>query len=462
MTADDGEGSGLYQIEYRLDSNASWNLYSTPLNFSELMSSLSADEVPWNHTIHVRAIDNLDNVGPETLQLIYIEGDTTPPLPPVLRVYLNGINVRLEWEPSESEDIDHYLIYRSTTKMGFNFASDHVNTATDSDGGILPLRTTWNDANAAAETADPDYYYTIRGVDNRGNIGYTSNIAGKTTLTFEKGYNTFSLPLKPFEDTIITGSEIIGNSVFSDSADTIYRYDTNSQQWIGLAKNMPYAMDDFTLTFGEGYMIYIAEHSAKLLFTGSTGTTIRYIEGVGDEESFRNSLSAYAQGNQVELNWGMESGATGYSIYRGIKRLGENSLNDFSIQPIYTITGTQTTWTDTNVVGNENYYLVVAMDGTVEGASTYSVGVKKATLSEGYSLISLELELKIPTGAGKFASEMFSQNSGTLFYYDNAIGNWRGHPRVLPENINNVEVNTGFAYIVYVDAEDVSYVYTGV
>jgi hypothetical protein len=460
MTADDGDGSGVYGIEYRLDSYTTWYQYTTPTNFTDLFSFLPADQIPWNHTIYVRAIDNLDNVGPETSQLIYIEGDTTPPLPPVLRVYINGIDIRLEWEPSESEDIDYYLIYRSTTKMGFDFTTVYINTATDSDGGVLPLRTTWNDANAASSTASPDYYYTIRGVDNRDNIGYTSNIAGKTTLTFEKGYNTFALPLEPFED--ITGSEILENEGFSDSADTIYRYDTNSQQWIGHAEDMPSEMDDFTLTFGEGYMIYIAEDSAKLLFTGSTGTTIRYIEGVGDGESFRNSLSALAQGNQVELNWGLESGATGYAIYRGINRLGENSLNDFSIQPIHTITGTQTTWTDTNTAGNENYYLVVAMDGTIEGASTYSMGVKRATLSEDYSLIALELEPKISTGAGKFASEMFSQDSGTLFYYDNAIGNWRGHPRVLPENINNVEVNTGFAYIVYVDAEDVSYVYTGV
>lgn len=462
MTADDGDGSGVYGIEYRLDSDTTWYPYTTPMNFTDLFPSLPADQIPWNHTIYVRSIDNLDNVGPETSQLIYIEGDTTPPLPPVLRVYLNGNDVRLEWEPSESTDIHHYLIYRSTTKMGFNFAIVYINTASDSDGGVIPLRTTWNDEGAAAETADPDYYYTIRGVDDRGNIGYTSNIAGKTTLTFKKGYNTFALPLKPNEDTIISGSDIIGNSVFSDSADTIYRYDTNSQQWIGKAKNMPSAADDFTLNFGEGYMIYIAENSAKLQFTGSTGTTIRFIEGIGEEETFRNSLSANAQGNQVELNWGPELGATGYAIYRGVNRLGENSLNDFSIPRIHTITGTQTTWTDTSASGNEYYYLVVAMEGPVEGASTYSVGVKKTTLLEGYSLISLELEPKIPTGAGRFASEMFTQDSGTLFYYDNRIGNWRGHPRVLPENINNVEVNTGFAYIVYVDAEDVSYAYTGV
>jgi hypothetical protein len=463
MDADDGDGSGWDEIEYRLDSNPTWILYTAPVNFSELISTLTPDEIPWNHTIHVRAHDYLGNIGPETDQLIYIEGDIAPPLPPVLRLYLNDNDdhVRLEWEPSESQDVDHYLIYKSTTKNGFDFATLLFDTNSADSGGVTdPLRTTWNDVNAA-QTGKPDYYYIMRSVDNRGNIGYTSNMVGKTTLTFEKGYNTFALPLKPFEDTVIMASDILDENALSDDADTIYRYDTNSQQWMGKAKKMPVAADDFTLNFGEGYMLYVAEGSAQLTFTGSTGSTIRFIEGIGEEETFRNSLSAQARVNGIELNWGPELGATGYAIYRGEKRLGENSLNDFSLEPEDIITGTQTTWTDTSASGNEYYYLVVAMEGTMEGASTYSVGVKKVTLSEGYSLISLELEPKIPTGAGRFLSDMVTQKSSTLFYYDNAIGNWRGHPSELPENINNGEVNTGFAYIVYVDAGDVNYVYTG-
>jgi hypothetical protein len=459
MSADDGMGSGVASIEYSLDMNT-WYPYTIPMNFLDLFPSLPSNQIPFNHTIYVRSTDNLDTIGPTTTQLIYIEGDTAPPLPPVLRIYLNGDDIRLDWDPSESADIDHYLIYRSTSKMNFDFKSVYVDTATDSDGGVIPLRTTWNDVGAAAASAPDEYYYTIRSVDDRDNKGYTSNLVGKTTLTFENGYNTFSLPLKPFEN--INGSQLLESNVFTDDRDTVYKYSTNSQQWMGHGKNMPSSLDDFTLTFGEGYMIYIMEENAKVAFTGAAGTSIRFTEGVGDKENFQNSLTAGVSGYQVELNWGPDTDATGYAIYRGITRLGENSLNDFNLSSLHTITGPTTTWIDTTATGNEYYYLVVAMDGTKEGASTYSVGVKKTTLSQGYSLVSLELAPKTPTGTGRFSSEMFSGDSGTLFYYDKAIGEWRGHPRILPENINNGEINTGLAYIVYTEAEDVSYAYTGI
>jgi hypothetical protein len=460
MSADDGEGSGVFAIEYRLDSDTTWYSYSNPTNFTNLFPSLTPDEIPWNHTIYVRAIDNLNNIGPETAQMIFIEGDTTPPLPPVLRVFLDGDNLRLDWEPSVSEDIAYYLIYRSTSKMAFDFTSIYVNTVADSDGGIIPLRTTWNDAGAGASTSAPEYYYTIRGVDDRGNVGYTSNIAGKTTLTFEHGYNTFSLPLAPFED--MTGSQMLESGDFEDTSDTVYRYDQNTQQWMGHTKDMPSSMDDFILTFGEGYMIYVQEASAMVTFTGAAGTSIRFTEGVGNELVFQDSLHANAQANQVQLSWSPASGATGYAVYRGTTRLGSDSLNDFSLQAVHIVIGTGTSWTDTTAVGSEYYYLIVAMEGTQEGSSSYAVGVKKVTLSDGYSLVSMELAPKIATGVGRFSSNMFSDDSGTLFYYDKAIGNWRGHPRVLPENINNGEINTGLAYIVYSEAEDVSYAYTGV
>jgi hypothetical protein len=464
MTGDDGPGSGVQYIEYRLFSDTTWNTYTSGMNYTALFASLTEDQKTGNQTIVVRSVDNLDNVGPETLLLIYMEEDTAPPTPPVLRAYIRGSDIYLEWEylTDKPDDIAYYKIYESNDINGFTFDSLLVNTNTGNDGGVMPLRNSWNHTGAAAD--DPNHYYVITAVDTKQNEGYTSNIVGKVTLTFTEGYNTFGLPLKPFEDT--TASQMLQDDKFTDDRDTIYRYDTDSQNWIGRPKDMPSSMDDFTLNFGEGYMIYIIETEVKYSITGSAGTAIRFMKDVvGEDQGFRNSLSITHETGNLQLSWSTVTTASGYNVYMGTNRYGTASLNDFDLDMVNINEGPVTGTTYTVSMGSETelYFLVVALDASgMEGASTYGVGVKKVAYSEGYSLISMELDPKPQAGVGSFANNMFDDESGTLFFYDKEIGNWRGHPKDLPENINNVEINTGKAYIVYVDAEDVSYVFTGV
>jgi hypothetical protein len=463
--ADDFAGSGVDEIHYRRDSESSYQVFNGSGTFIDLFNP-DVEDIPWNHTIYLKSFDNLGNEGPEITLLIFIEGDITPPLPPVLRAYKDGDNIRLQWdyEPptSEPDDLDHYLIYRSTTKNGFDFGDIWVNTAVQPAANPVPLTTSWIDTDASSSD---EYYYTIRSVDDRNNAGYTSNIVGKVTLTFEKGYNTFSLPLRPHDGVSTTGAQILAEDDFADKSDTVYRYDAATQQWIGRAKDMPGLMDDFTLTFGQGYMIYIAESSIDYTFTGEAGIAIRFMGNVvGDDPDFRDSLTVARVSNGLKLSWSSTADADGgYHIYRRINRLGADSLNDFS--GTFAAAAIGTDWTDTGATSAqfEYYYLVVAVDGhEVEGASTYAVGVKKVAFSDGYSLISPELEPKTTRGLGSLANEMFSRNTDTLYYYDRSSESWQGHPDILPENINNVNIDTGKAYIVYVDAEDVSYVFTGV
>jgi hypothetical protein len=462
ITADDGEGCGVQYTEYMLESQGIWRTYATGLSYNDIFANLTENQRTGNQTIVARSEDYLGTMGNPISFYIYLEEDVSPPNPPVLEIYKVGNDIRLEWYyPLEiPTDIAYYKIYEGSTIDDSIFG----NLEADTSGDAEPLRSSWTFGGAGED--GENHYYVITAVDTKDNEGYTSNIVGKVTLTFSEGYNTFALPLDPFDISI--ASEIIEDPRFTDDRDTIYRYDTKIQQWMGHAKNMPSSLDDFELEFGQGYMIYVVEEEIEYSFTGASASSIRFMKGVvgsGDLDNvFRDSLEITHENGNLQLSWSPVTGASGYNIYMGTTRYGLDSLNDFSIE-MENINGpvTQTTWATTMGSENELYFLVVALEANgEEGSSTFAVGVKEVTYSEGYSVISMDLQPKSHEGVGFFANVMFKENPGTLFYYDKENGNWRGHPRVLPENINNVEVNTGFAYIVYVDAEDVSYVYTGV
>ncbi len=468
LTGDDGPGSGVQYVEYRVKIDIdNWTDWVTVLG-SIAQFNLSLEEHGyWHKTIEIRARDNLNNEADIGDFPFYIEGDTEPPLPPVLTARVAGDDIVLEWMPStdpESQDINHYLIYRSETKMGFNFSSPWVDTS-DSikgkdpiDGRIIFLRTTWNHTDFGDE--GKEFFYAIRAVDGRSNIGYPSNIAGMVTFTFQEGYNTFALPLEPFEP--LSASEILENSDFTHDTDTIYKYDSDLQRWMGHPKFFPASITDFGLEFGQGYMIFISEDSVRYTFTGSAGTSIRFTSGVGEKPKFANSLTAVVNGGSVILEWNTAEDATGYRIYRATERIGERSLTNFTIEHIEDTQ--ETTWTDSQATLDEYYYMVVALDSHgVEKSSTYSIGIKKYVLKEGYNLISFELEPKSSLETAFLSNTWFSSDEHAIFYYDRAAGGiWIGRTRFIPENINNVEVSIGSAYIVYIHDADMSVSHCGV
>ncbi len=462
LTADDGMGSGVALIEYRIRIDdttwTSWENYSSPFNLTVDVHG------HWDHTIEFRATDNLGNIGPTGDLDIYIEGDITPPLPPILTLRVDGSDIILEWESSPDPDIDHYLIYNSTSKTGFNFSTPWKDTSVDSYGGIIPLRNSWTDTDAV--NGHREIYYAIRGVDHRDNMGYTSNIAGKVTMTFEEGYNTFSLPLEPFED--ITAVQMLGRPDFGDT-DTLYMYKSESKQWISHPKFLPSTMDDFTLNMGEGYMLFIMEEEVKYTFVGSPATSLRFKEGVGDESGFRDSLTADVEDNDVVLNWNPATGATGYKVFRASERMGDESFTNYSLEPVSDaddLSADTTSYRDEDAVGSagdEYYYMVVALDSTGEESSgTYAIGVKTYELKSGYTLFSLEFEPKTSRDVAWYGAELLVGEENALFYYDKNVGTWVGHPNFIPDWMNTMEIGLGEAYIAYIHAEDVTYSATGI
>ena len=83
--------------------------------------------------------------------------------------------MELEWGPSSSLALDHYLIYRADSGTEFDFATPYNNSATWSN----PLNTTWIDPDPSITQIDEDFYYIVRAANSdESKISSTSNTAG--------------------------------------------------------------------------------------------------------------------------------------------------------------------------------------------------------------------------------------------------------------------------------------------
>ncbi len=82
LTADDGLGSGVSEIQYKINQS-SWNTYSSPFDLSGYQ--------PDNYLITYQAIDNLGNIESENTLLVLLTGpeiDTLPPGIPGYNLYI--------------------------------------------------------------------------------------------------------------------------------------------------------------------------------------------------------------------------------------------------------------------------------------------------------------------------------------------------------------------------------------
>jgi hypothetical protein len=294
------------------------------------------------------------------------------PLPPTsLRTKVNGsFNVRLDWVASKSPNVTHYLIYRSEDQTDFDLSTPVYDTSSDPD----PLGTNWTDTGAASTVAPSEYYYIVRVVNRQGLKSITSNTAGKWTKQFNKGLNAFSLPLEPFEEKNISWyADNIPNA-------THIRWIDSSGRWVTYHRGNGSSNRDTVAEMGSSYETYL-QNSSIFTFCGYPGSMIRFVEDrVGESISFRKSLNAVAQSDDVILNWlGIEN-VSGYDVYRSHKR---NGLHNLSLQPVAEVDSTRTSWRDVNNIGGEGeyYYLVIPVNASGGlGSSPYSIGIFIHTL----------------------------------------------------------------------------------
>jgi hypothetical protein len=351
-----------------------------------------------------------------------------PPLHPTsLRITVNNtLNVRLDWNASESPNVTHYQIYRSENQTDFDFSTPIYDTSFDLD----PLRINWTDFGAASAVAPSEYYYIVQAVNEQGLRSITSNTAGKWTKQFKAGLNSFSLPLEPLEETNISWyADNIANATF-------VRWMNDSGRWVTYYRGMGDSTKDTIAKMGHAYEIYL-ENASFFTFCGYPGSMIRFAEGgVGDPVAFRTSLNATVQNEDVVLDWLGIGNISGYNILRSDRR---NGLHNLSLQPVAWVNSSVTSWRDVNILGKggEYYYMVIPFDTSGGlGSSTYSVGVYTFDYQSGSDTFALPLKLEDVHSLDWYCDEI-PDVVGMAYL---SMGRWTFHAKDMPEGVFDRDV----------------------
>jgi hypothetical protein len=191
---DDNNGEIYYM--YSLDNGENWD-EEIRLTYNSSISILS--DIAVNGSIsHIVWADNRDG----NFEIYYKHYPVpSPPTNLEINIWLN--NLVLNWTPplNSPSQVTHYHIYRSTTWGGFDFSAPWIDTAIDSNNGIIPLRTSWNITDALLDE-EWDFFYIVRAIDNEGWNDTNMNIVGKYVIHLDKGWNLISLPLIQKNTTI--------------------------------------------------------------------------------------------------------------------------------------------------------------------------------------------------------------------------------------------------------------------
>ncbi|UCE38356.1 MAG: hypothetical protein JSW00_03725, partial [Thermoplasmata archaeon] len=368
--------------------------------------------------------------------------------PPVL--YINTSDdkedVILYWEHHFPLGVDHYLIYRSTSQIAFDFNTVWVDTSCDNETGELsPIakRTMWNDTFAALPEHDnyeEQYYYVIRMVNILGNISRTSRTVGKWTKQFPSGESTFSLPLLPMEpfytEYYTTGM----------CANYIRYMDPVTHRWrehnfgAGIGNNVE-------MKLGEGYEVRFSSPT-NYTFTGMPGAMISYLDAsfgfdatpeIGDAQNL--SVNVDISGNVI-ISWVIPektSLGVSYWVYRSEKRDGFWGTAGIDYEKIYRADGIgnpgETVMVcDPFVVlpGTERYYMIVPYNNLTgkKGVSTYSIGIWAEEYSCGYDSVGIPLKLKDNHTADWYCDRITDTEG--INYFNSSKERWYWHSTIMP------------------------------
>lgn len=355
--------------------------------------------------------------------------------PPELYINAQSDDIILNWTARDTIGISHYLIYKSTSQIDFNFSSPWVRTDLDSDNGIISLRSIWNDTGSASELVDKEYYYTIRAVFNSGEVSYSSRTVGKYTRVFPLGISTFSLPLEPL---ITRNTEFYCQDM---NANYIKWMDPATHFWIQHDKGS--ITNNTQVSVGKGYEIEFALQT-KYTFCGMPGAMILYDNlsmGFKTDSSYEaQSLSASVNSvsSTIVLNWVKPSNIgtmDNYHVLRSNERdgfwgtLGVNYI-ELAVLPYNSLfyldpqNATQ---------GTEYYYMIVPINSSTGewGSGSYSIGVWTSSNLIGYDTFGLPLKEKNTYSADWYCNEI--QNAVGINYFNITFQRWNWHATSMPE-----------------------------
>jgi hypothetical protein len=297
----------IIAYEWDFDSNDGlwWDTAGPPDSVSINTSNIYSINGVYNVTLRVTDNEGLINID----TCIITVNIPSPLLPPEFEINVssNGEDIVLFWDQPVNPDISHYLIYRSTSPTDFDFTNIWVNTSLNKESGELiptPLRTMWNDTNAAnpnnITNYQEQYYYIIRAVGLTGEKSRSSRTVGKWTKSFPVGISTFSIPLKSIDSLT---ADYYTNSA---NAEYIKYMDFGTSTW--LTHNLgDGGTNNPILKLGEGYEIKFSSQT-YFTFCGLPGAQIDYDDRIGfsgfDHLTDAKSLDIAVEANgDVSISW---------------------------------------------------------------------------------------------------------------------------------------------------------------
>jgi len=368
--------------------------------------------------------------------VLIILGTPPPLLPPTnltTKAINNGNNIELEWEPSPSFTLDHYLIYRADSATGFDFTLVHNNSITWPN----PLNTIWIDPDPGVTAVDDDFYYIVRAANfDESETSSTSNTAGVWTRTFEPSTSTFSLPLEPFEPRDV-------EFYCQDMNATYIRWmNQTTHTWTRHDRG-----DSGNYTFlevGEGYEIGF-DGQTRYTFCGFPGAMISYDDDIlfsgfdPDTEAKNLTVTVEPDGN-VTLAW-QEPASMGpgdwYEVYYSNTRDGFFKTfgldYDLACPPIGYGTDTTTiTGLGVNDPGARLYFMILPFNSLgIRGASTYSIGIWTEEYLAEYDTFGIPLKMDMDYIADWFCNNI--PDTVGINYYIVSEQRWGWHSTRMPE-----------------------------
>jgi PKD repeat protein len=409
-----------------------------PMDISDTVNHSFSDYGVYEVTLTVE--DDDGGISQYKINVSVIEGIIGPP---TLYIYVSpdGRDITLNWDPPPNLDVDYYLIYRSTSQTEFDFDSVWINTSLDNETGEpgqIPLRTMWNDTNAAVPD-DPNYseqyYYIIKAVDTFDEVGTTSRTVGKWTKVFQKGNSTFSLPLEPL-DILYTD-----NLTTNMNADYIKYMDNITHTW--RQHNFGDGSTNNTqMRQGEGYEVKFSSQT-NYTFTGFPGSMISHkdigFDGFDPKSEAKNITVQIESNGNVNISW-EESSSMGtgdwYEVYYS------NSRDGFfrTLGEDYFPLGSKIYFGNNTVVHNAAlagdpgarlFYMVVPFNANgTRGSSTYSIGIWTEEYWGGYDTIGIPLK----TGNNHTADWYCDNIPDTIGinYFNFGYQEWEWHSKRMP------------------------------
>jgi hypothetical protein len=169
---------------------------------------------------------------------------------------VNEIDVKLSWDPVL--DADHYIVYKSSTRDGFNNLSLLSLWETNY---YDPYDTTYTDKNALSigmfDKVKQNFYMVVAVDDPSIHDGFNGTYSiGIWSERKYPEYDTLGLPLKP--------DNVYSIDWYCDDIENIWGmnyYNIDEQRWVWHKTIMPKGAYDPDMTMGEGYQLSITGSS---------------------------------------------------------------------------------------------------------------------------------------------------------------------------------------------------------